>query len=269
MKNRVLFGMTALIMLVCCLSICAPAVQATEADDTLAVTIPVSVTDIGYKAEEEHVIMLQALTAGADQQLAIVGSGEDQFTLTFDKLGVYKYAVSQVSGMSERGNYDTTVYEITVYVTKDLESGEVVLNMSISNGDTKVESCDFENMYTKNLTVKKVWSNDQKAKRPESVTINLIKGEENAASIVLNAENEWTYTWTALDGAYDWSVAEVVPNGYKATYTVDGETVTITNTYALIQTGQMNWPIVVFSVIGVLFLGFGAALLGRKKEIDA
>ena len=269
MKNRVLFGMTALIMLVCCLSVCAPAVQATEADDTLTATIPVSVTDIGYQVEEDHLIILDAKTEGEDQQVTITGSGEDEFTLTFDKLGVYKYELSQQAGESERGNYDTTVYEISVYVTKNLETGDVELNMSISNGETKVESCDFENMYSKNLTVKKVWSNDQKAKRPESVTINLIKGEETAASVVLNAENEWTYTWTALDGAYDWTVAEVVPNGYKATYTVDGETTTITNTYALIQTGQMNWPIVVFSVIGVLFLGFGAALLGRKKEIDA
>lgn len=274
MKNRVLFGMTALIMLVCCLSVCAPAVQAAEGGKSVTATIPVTVTDSGYEVVEDHVFVLEAVTEGApmpeNTELTIKGSGTGAFEIECTKLGIYDYKVSQTKGTSERGIYDETVYNVRVTVTnnEDYSDFDVAVIAFVESAENKGE-IGFENEYTANLTVKKVWSNDEKAKRPTSVTVNLIKDTEVVESVKLNDANKWTYTWTGLDADYTWSVAEVVPNGYKATYKISGETTTITNTYALIQTGQLNWPIVVFSVIGVLFLGFGAALLSRKKEIDA
>lgn len=274
MKNRVLFGMTALIMLVCCLSVCAPAVQAAEGGKSVTATIPVQVTDSGYELVEDHVIKLEAVTAGAAMpehaELTIKGSGTGAFEIECTKLGIYDYKVSQTKGTSERGIYDETVYNVRVTVTnnEDYSDFDVAVIAFVESAENKGE-IGFENEYTANLTVKKVWSNDEKAQRPTSVTVNLIQDTTVVKSVKLSADNSWTYTWTGLDADYKWSVAEVVPTGYKASYAISGETTTITNTYSLIQTGQMNWPIIVFSAIGVLFLGFGAALLSRKKEIDA
>ena len=272
MKNRVLFGMTALIMLVCCLSVCAPAVQATEADTALKATIPVAVTNSGYEVVEDHVVQLKDAAGNVIEELTIKGTDDSEFVIEYDELGVYNYTVCQLPGDNERGVYDATVYDVTVFVVRDDNDQIVVKVVAIPvNADnaSKADKLTFNNKYNENLTVNKLWSNDEKAKRPTSVTVNLIKDTEVVESVKLNDANKWTYTWTGLDADYTWSVAEVVPNGYKATYKISGETTTITNTYALIQTGQLNWPIVVFSVIGVLFLGFGAALLSRKKEIDA
>ena len=42
----------------------------------------------------------------------------------------------------------------------------------------------------------------------------------------------WTYTWQELDSQYTWAVQELVPSGYEASYSVQGNVYTITNRYA-------------------------------------
>jgi len=42
--------------------------------------------------------------------------------------------------------------------------------------------------------------------------------------------------------------------------------VTITNTATLIQTGQLNWPILVLGGLGVLMIFCGFLVMRRKKE---
>lgn len=119
------------------------------------------------------------------------------------------------------------------------------------------------------LTVKKVWSdeNDKRDIRPDSVTVTLYNGDKAVDKVTLGAWNNWTYTWTNLDGDGDWSVLETgIPKGYTPSYRTNGDVVTITNTATLIQTGQLNWPILLLGGLGVLMIGFGIVVIGKKKK---
>ena len=87
--------------------------------------------------------------------------------------------------------------------------------------------------------------------------------------VVHSAATSWTYTWTGLDGTGDWSVLETgIPTGYKPYYVRNGNVVTITNMAALIQTGQLNWPIPVLGSLGVLMILFGIFMMRRKRKSD-
>lgn len=119
------------------------------------------------------------------------------------------------------------------------------------------------------LTVKKVWKGDEKIVKdhPDSVKITLFNGKEAVETVVLGDWNAWQYTWKDLSPDGDWSVIEVhVPGGYTPSYKVSGEVVTITNTATLIQTGQLNWPVLVLSGLGVALILAGGIVLLKKRE---
>ena len=116
------------------------------------------------------------------------------------------------------------------------------------------------------LTVKKAWAGS--GKHPESVTVQLKRNDEAFGSpVMLNAENNWSYTWKELEARERWSVEEVaVPEGYKATYETKDTVVTITNTSKLPQTGQLNWPVPVLICAGLALFVVGWVLFFRRKK---
>lgn len=79
------------------------------------------------------------------------------------------------------------------------------------------------------LTVHKVWDDNGYPGRPDSVTVHLLRDGEKHEKIVLNKDNQWTYTWDDLDDRYHWSVEEEVPSGYEASYKTEDNKVFITN----------------------------------------
>ena len=123
--------------------------------------------------------------------------------------------------------------------------------------------------HREDLTVKKVWSdeNNKRNFRPGGVTVTLYNGDQAVQKVTLGAWNNWTYTWTGLDGNGNWSVLETgIPKGYTPSYRREGNVVTITNTAALIQTGQLSWPIPVLGSLGALMILFGIATMRRKSK---
>lgn len=121
----------------------------------------------------------------------------------------------------------------------------------------------------RDLTVRKVWSDsDNKyGGRPASVTVTLYNGDTAVSNVTLNAQNNWSYTWTGLDKNGSWSVLESgIPAGYVPSYQASGDVVTITNTAALIQTGQLNWPVLVLGGLGILLVAVGFVMIFRKRK---
>lgn len=119
------------------------------------------------------------------------------------------------------------------------------------------------------LTVRKVWSGDENhlQTRPGSVNVTLYDGNTAIYIATLSADNNWTFTWNNLDGNGNWSVVETgIPKGYVPSYQASGDTVTITNTATLIQTGQFNWPILVLGCLGALMITFGVVMLVKKRK---
>lgn len=124
-------------------------------------------------------------------------------------------------------------------------------------------------IHTGDITVTKLWNDDGK-NRPEGVTVQLLKNGSVKDTVYLNAENNWSYRWTELAESDAWSVKEKdIPKGYTATYKSKGNSYTVINTAGLIQTGQLNWPVPVMAVLGVLLFAAGWIMVffkGRKRD---
>lgn len=116
------------------------------------------------------------------------------------------------------------------------------------------------------LTVKKVWDDSGKD-RPTSVTVQLYENGTVRDTVTLSAGNNWMYTWNDLAGDSTWDVKERnIPKGYTAYYSRTGNTITVTNTVSLIQTGQLVWPIPVLAGAGVLFFTLGWVMVFAKRK---
>ena len=65
-----------------------------------------------------------------------------------------------------------------------------------------------------------------------------------------------------------WAAAATgATNGALDTYNLaDGNVVTVTNTASLIQTGQLNWPIMVFGLLGILLVLAGLLMMRKRKH---
>ena len=67
-------------------------------------------------------------------------------------------------------------------------------------------------------------------KRPESITIDLLKDGVLQTTQTLSAKNNWSYAWTAPDDGSKWQAVERnVPAGYTVTIVENGHTIVVTN----------------------------------------
>lgn len=184
----------------------------------------------------------------------LIGDGETAETITLSAENDWTYKWAQLDG-----SVSWTVVETNIpdgWTAAYDVSGSIV---TITNTSEAVPQT---------ITVNKVWNDDNSSDRPTFVTVQLYNGETAVESIQLGEWNNWTYTWTDLDGAGDWYVAETETAGYVPSYVKDGNTVTITNTASLIQTGQLKWPVAVLCGGGVLLILGGIFFMTRRKKED-
>ena len=64
-------------------------------------------------------------------------------------------------------------------------------------------------------SVIKVWNDGEDPKRPEKITVCLLRDREVVDRVTLSPENRWTHRWENLSTAYEWRVAEISVPGYK------------------------------------------------------
>ena len=147
----------------------------------------------------------------------------------------------------------------------------------------KVERRDAPPEFVERSVIK-VWKdNGYESARPNQITVQLRRnGVDFGDPVILNAANNWRYTWEKLPGrdasglAYTYTLTEKgVPSDYKVTVTETGTVFEVTNTYRvptpppgppsgnLPQTGLLWWPVPLLACIGIIFLTAGA--LRRRK----
>ena len=123
------------------------------------------------------------------------------------------------------------------------------------------------------VKVVKKWLDNNK-KRPESLDVRLLQNGTIVETVTITAEDDWKYTWTDLDAYYTWTVEEIIPEGYSASYYTNKGTTTITNKASwykppkddLIQTGQLNWPVPILACTGLFLILVGCILVRRGKR---
>lgn len=82
-------------------------------------------------------------------------------------------------------------------------------------------------------TVNKLWKDEgHEHLRPRSVSVDLYRDGDKVETVTLSAENNWTYSWTAVDDGAVWQAVESdVPEGYKVTLEQKGNFFFVTNGY--------------------------------------
>lgn len=120
------------------------------------------------------------------------------------------------------------------------------------------------------ISIRKVWNTDASTEAAQSVTVRLMRDGAVIETAVLSEENNWQVGYTDLPESDAYSIVEVdVPDGFTATYTRNGYDFTVTNTAALIQTGQLVWPIPVLAMAGLCLIAVGTTVLRRTRDDHA
>jgi len=115
------------------------------------------------------------------------------------------------------------------------------------------------------INVSKVW-NTTDNNIPSSIEVGLYRGENLINTIILNKENNWTYTWERIEKSDDYSVLEInVPAGYTDTYRQIDNKFVITNTKTLVQTGFRLWIIELLLLSGLILIVTGIISIKRNK----
>ena len=188
--------------------------------------------------------------------------------LTFKQEGTFVYYVcEEADGGNPSIAYDPTLYRLTMTVTKDngvAWYGDTI-KYTYSVTSVKVErSGDGGTSWTQGsqsstsqsgvitlpltsgaaftnrlieptkVTVRKVWEGGSGT---DSVTVILKRDGEEFDRQILNADNEWSYTWDDLETGHIYSVEEEEVPGYTAGYEVTTETDSSGST----SLGQGSW----------------------------
>lgn len=116
------------------------------------------------------------------------------------------------------------------------------------------------------VIVEKKWDIQNSKSTPESVIIELLKGQEVIDEVVLNNENQWTHTWSQIEESDEYSVREkVVPTGYTVTYRQEGNKFIVTNIRTLVDTGQNYLVWLLLGTIGLGLVIFGVIYDKKSK----
>ena len=172
----------------------------------------------------------------------VLGEGEKAKTFT--------YTITEQPGSIDGMTYDTASRTVQIQVTRE-EDGSMTAKvvdpdsdeLSWTNtwkdpdepgGDPGDDPDDDPGddprpSYT-SLTVNKVWVLDDGGEAPVSVTVELLRNNRVYEEVTLDEDNDWSHTWTRLDGRFNWKVQEAdVPDGFTAEVSHRGTIWTITN----------------------------------------
>ena len=203
----------------------------------------------------------------------------------FGNLATGAYLVVPVA--SSQVNFKASPFIVTIPMADSSGKG-FIYDITAS---PKAESGKEDSEEKTYISVKKEWLSDGEI--PDSITVSLLKDGIVDARVSLNEENNWYYRWDELSSGYSWSVVEAeVPDGFTVSYSPSQMSVVITNKAEnyeehtkpddttppsdipeettkpdeLIDTGQLNWPVPVFAIAGLLLFSTGWSLLKFGKK---
>ena len=256
-----------------------------------------------YKVNINNIDTSQMIAAAETlETYATVDDIKPLFTGVINKDGIVEYdkltyGVYLLSGIPITIDNKYYLPTPSIIVIDDTLNGEddIRYNYNIKAVPKVKVLAASDRYYNFDGTVKLYWEKDREEERPKQVETVLLKNGTEFKSVVLNSENNWSYTWKNLSTRYEWSVIErQVPSGYTVSYVkneinidpedpgqhdiefiikntgdyVPTETTTAAPAEKLPQTGQLWWPVPVMSAAGmiVFIAGWRVNSLKRKKH---
>lgn len=124
--------------------------------------------------------------------------------------------------------YTPTPFFMFLPNTQDGYTWESAVTASVKYSRTPVPVPDPG----RSVRVLKVWDDGvHKEERPESVTVDLLRGGAVYDTVTLSRENNWRHQWDGLSTGDDWQVAEREMDSYSVSVSQGGITFTLTNTH--------------------------------------
>lgn len=130
---------------------------------------------------------------------------------------------------------------------------------------------------TTSRTVKKVWDdNGYESRRPEYITVSLLRNGKVYDTQKISAKDGWQYSWENLDNRdsegkeYNWTVSEKKVARYSSEVKQSGTLFILKNEYTrakLPQTGVLWWPVPVFTALGLMFFIIGLVYKKRHEDV--
>lgn len=210
--------------------------QITKADGSFTYTVRNS------RTVEKTQVSVEALWGDTDNAegfrpdnitVKLMANGEQAGTVTLNEDNEWKFTFTGLNKYEDGAEIDYTVEQT------QLANYKVPVITKTSQTEwayTVTNSRDYEET---NANVTVVWddSDNEEGFRPTSVIVHLKKGNEVIESVELDADNEWTYTWTQLQmyenaTAINYTVTEDEVANYttQITKATDGTfTYTVTN----------------------------------------
>ncbi len=230
---------------------------------------PVNIYDVESQAEWHNIAETLAAYAVADDiepyRTGVTGEGG---TVKFENLVPGMYLTLSVRHISET---EVVVFEnfLSVIPRYNYE-GKYDYDLTVIPKHEKYTP----SKQMKEFKVLKQWKDGgREGSRPRSVLVEILKDGEVYTTQVLNAKNNWSYTWTAEDDGSTWSAVERdIPNGYFVTVNSDGSTLIVTNitddSIAPPPTGDVgsNLPMIIILTFAGGMLLLVSAWRKRREE---
>jgi len=232
--------------------------------------LPVEVNQIRTQEEWNQLAStLAAMVVAEEIPPTAEAMTDENGVVKFDNLAQGLYFVEGVRVEVEGGYYDFGGFMISL---PDLdENDDWVYDVIAKPKSFYQEVLPEEITYT----VSKLWKDaGNEYKRPQNITLELYQNETLVETVVLSAENDWTYSWTALDDGSVWyAVEKNVPDGYTVTLSQEGNHFTVINTYdnppPPPQTGDttpVGLYLALMALAGVGLIVVGIVIFRKKND---
>lgn len=175
-------------------------------------------------------------------------STDEEGIAKFEDLNLGLYLVKQTKGVEGYSDFDSFLVAIP-----RVEDDKWVYDIKAQPKTDIYKVVD--------IVIEKKW-NSHSGNIPNEVEVELYDDEELIETVVLNENNNWTYTFIDLKLSDKYNVKEInIPKGYTPSYKVNDFVFTITNTDTLADTGQIFFPIIVSFILGVILIIIGIRII--------
>lgn len=252
-------------------------VTLTEKSEDIAIKgADITIYQIAYATEENHNLKFEYTEALKDCHISLENLEDPNLPKELSKclnenvLSITK--TTDNNGVVNFENLDLGLYLVTQ--SNKVEGYSVidpflVMTPKIENDEWiyDIKALPKTDIYqVVDLKITKVW-NTSSNNLPEKVEIELYKGDTLINTVILNKDNNWTYTFKDIEKSDEYHVKEInIPKGYTVSYQNQEFTFTVTNTDTLPQTGQIFYPIIILTVLGITFILLGFLELKRDNR---
>ncbi len=149
----------------------------------------------------------------------------DPVEVRADLNGIWSYTWANLDKNTEWEVAEVEIPEKYEIASAYMENNEWIITNRLKSSDVPT---------AKNVTVRKVWEDQDSTKRPAVVNVQLYKDLIPYGTVTLSADNNWQFTWTDLDASAEWTVDEIdVPEGYERSIRMETSDDQVVTTYTI------------------------------------